>query len=91
MSWYTAAACADNSVPAEAWTVRDGIMWGKGPMNRLAIRICNRCPVAAECLDEAMTMEGPGRVGNGRDIREGIWGGYTPHQRHLLRERAGVR
>ncbi|MHA6806279.1 WhiB family transcriptional regulator [Salinifilum ghardaiensis] len=37
--------------------------------------ICSTCPVAAECLAEALT----------RGVDHGIWGGYTPQQRRSLR------
>lgn len=39
-----------------------------------AKRLCARCPVARECLDEAV-LRG----------HTGIWGGTTPEERHRLR------
>lgn len=44
-----------------------------------AKRICLRCPVQRECLDDAM-----------RDnLKFGIWGGLTPKERRSLRLRQG--
>ncbi|MHA6801765.1 WhiB family transcriptional regulator [Bounagaea algeriensis] len=40
-----------------------------------AQELCANCPVAAECLSEALHI--------GAD--HGIWGGYTPEQRRGLR------
>lgn len=45
--------------------------------NREAIRICQRCPVAAECLAHALE----------RDERYGIWGGKTPYERARMKGR----
>ena len=84
--WWDDAVCAEVSLPHEAWTERDGVMWGKGPLNRLAIRICQTCPVKAECLDDAMRFEGAGATG-GHSTRDGIYGGVTPHQRELIHQR----
>lgn len=36
---------------------------------------CRRCPVRQECLAEGMSH------------RDGIWGGTTPYQRSLMKER----
>lgn len=42
--------------------------------------VCARCPVRAECLDEAMSA----------GMTDGIWGGMTPEERRLLSQvRAG--
>jgi len=42
--------------------------------------ICGECPVAAECLDYALSIKEP----------HGIWGGLNEHERsHLLATRAG--
>lgn len=38
---------------------------------------CRRCPVVAECLNEALRVEG----NSSRQYRAGIWGGLTPEQR----------
>jgi WhiB family redox-sensing transcriptional regulator len=44
----------------------------------LAQQVCRRCPVAADCLDYALTR---------REMR-GVWGGLTDEQRRHL---AGAR
>jgi WhiB family transcriptional regulator, redox-sensing transcriptional regulator len=56
----------------------------RGPRRRLreerARRICLDCPVIAECLRHALTVQEPA----------GIWGGKTARERAaLLRRRAG--
>lgn len=43
-----------------------------------ALRVCARCPVAAECLRWALST---GQA-------HGVWGGTTPRQRRLLRRAA---
>jgi len=45
----------------------------------LAKKFCARCPVRAECLVEGMTE------------RYGIWGGYTPDERALLRRKQAIK
>lgn len=42
---------------------------------RLAKSICRTCPVATECLKVALENGEP----------DGIWGGYTPEERELIR------
>lgn len=42
--------------------------------------VCQRCPVKAPCLDEAMGREGSAPA----EERGGVWGGLTPRERHLL-------
>lgn len=44
-----------------------------------ARRICNRCPVRAACLDEAMRFES----GNAEN-RHGMFGGLSPDERARL-------
>ena len=52
-----------------------------------AVRICVHCPVAAECLDDALRTED--RIAKG-DIH-GIRGGFTPRDRRkILQARKGV-
>lgn len=45
-----------------------------------ARRICRRCPVIRDCLDEAMRHE----------ERHGVWGGTSPNQRTTLRRRLAL-
>lgn len=47
--------------------------------DRLVLLTCRGCPVRAECLEYAMTLES-GRT----ESRHGIWGGLTPQQRRQL-------
>ena len=68
--WREQSACKDDPTP-DLWFVapsdRHGIAAAKA--------ICRRCPVAAECLAEAMAN--PSIVG--------VWGGTTENQRAKLR------
>ena len=68
--WREQAACKDDPTP-DLWFVapsdRHGIAAAKA--------VCTRCPVAAECLAEAMAN--PSIVG--------VWGGTTENQRAKLR------
>lgn len=52
---------------------------------RSARRICGGCPVAADCLAEAMRLEAWG----GKYATFGMWGGLTPRQRLHLRRKRG--
>lgn len=53
---------------------------GAGATYDAARAICQRCPVAAECLAYAMQHETDQRS------RHGVWGGKSPRQRwHLAR------
>lgn len=45
-----------------------------------ARQICSGCPVAAECLNEAMTVE----HGTCKDSRAGVFGGLSSSQRYNL-------
>lgn len=48
---------------------------------RSARRICNQCPVAAPCLEYALTAR----------ESTGMWGGLTPHERReILQGRAQI-
>ena len=71
--WRDRAECKDDPTP-DLWFVtpsdRHGIAAAKA--------ICRRCPVAAECLAEAMAN--PSIVG--------VWGGTTENQRAKIRARA---
>ncbi|MET7867951.1 WhiB family transcriptional regulator [Micromonospora taraxaci] len=51
----------------------------KGSNSELARKICKRCPVRLDCLEDALD----------RRERHGIWGGLSENQRtSLLRKRA---
>lgn len=43
-----------------------------------AVKVCESCPVRAECLAEALAME------KTTGMRLGIWGGYGPAERAQL-------
>lgn len=49
------------------------------PQVEEAKALCRSCPIRMECLRGAFE----------RDEREGIWGGYTPAQRHEIRSKNG--
>lgn len=73
-AWKNDAACRDED---PALFFPDG---ESGPANRRQIQraksFCHRCPVADDCLDEAI------------ERREyGIWGGFTDEERRILRRR----
>lgn len=48
----------------------------KGQPTRPAKAVCGRCPVAAECLEYALT----------HDERFGVWGGLSERERRRLRQ-----
>jgi WhiB family redox-sensing transcriptional regulator len=52
----------------------------KGASAREAKRICSRCEVRLECLDDAIRS----------DERFGIWGGLSERERRTLRRRTGA-
>jgi len=64
--WMQHAGCA--STDPEAFFPE------KGGSAREAKKICNRCPVRAECLDWALQA----------DERFGIWGGLSERERRTL-------
>lgn len=47
----------------------------KGASTREAKATCARCPVAAECLEDALR----------RDERFGVWGGRSPRERQQIK------
>lgn len=51
---------------------------GQAARIRLAIRICNRCPVKTRCLDWALE----------HDEQFGIWGGTSESERRQLKRHA---
>ena len=58
-------------------------LWFPAPYDsfttKVAVRICKRCPVKAECLEEALTW--PAKEDYG------VWGGKTQAQRARMRSR----
>lgn len=80
-TWRTGAACA--GYPVDWWVPDnpDAGIRGKpipGPSDQ-ARAICAACPVAAACLEYAITWR-----------EEGFWGGLTDHERRKLRARTGT-
>ena len=71
--WREQAECKDDAT-ADLWFVPPGDRHGIAA----AKAICRRCPVAADCLAEAMAN--PSIVG--------VWGGTTENQRAKIRARA---
>jgi WhiB family transcriptional regulator, redox-sensing transcriptional regulator len=71
-SWFDLAACRE---------VDPEIFFPIGTTGAALIQVeqaravCTRCPVAAECLDRALST--------GQD--HGVWGGTTPEERRALR------
>jgi WhiB family redox-sensing transcriptional regulator len=56
---------------------QDPGIWTDDHRQAEAATVCGSCPVRADCLEHALT---------GR-IRHGVWGGLTPEQRQLERQR----
>jgi len=72
MRWREQAACADIDVnlffPPPGQEGRS--------QARLAIKLCDSCPVKADCLAYALTFD--------HRSLPGIWGGTTEHQRFKM-------
>lgn len=77
-------------VPLGAWAARglcvnvddpDVFYPADGSRGTKARRICDRCPVRAECLEYALAS----------DEEFGIWGGLDPRERRNLKRRASQR
>jgi WhiB family redox-sensing transcriptional regulator len=68
MTWVEQAACKE--VGPGPWDSDDET----NNTYREARRVCRMCPVAAECLEWALT----------NDERYGMWGGMTPVERRDL-------
>lgn len=66
--WWTEAACATTVDPEVFTILGHGPVYSISPAARAAVRICRRCPVRRECLQEALDS------GETRHIR----GGLTP-------------
>lgn len=70
--WHIDALCAQ--ADPEAWFPE------KGGSTRPAKDICRRCPVQAECVDDALS----------REERFGIWGGLSERERRRINKRTAV-
>lgn len=70
-SWAAMAACrkTEEIHPSADWYADADMIACK-----LAINICNRCPVSGECLAHALATK----------EQHGVWGGFTPAQRNML-------
>lgn len=75
--WKEQAVCA--TVGAEMFFPPDEDSQGGvvPSLYRQAKRICNTCPVRAECLEYILAREGTVQVAQ----RHGVWGGLTPSER----------
>lgn len=70
--WMAAALCAQTGEP-DAWFPDAG----RGDMAALAKRVCQACPVRAECLRYALAL--PANP-------DGVWGGLSMRERAELRK-----
>lgn len=74
--WRHRAAC--NGKDTNWWfPPQSGISTVMTPAARRAVAICQSCPVAAACLEQAMN----------KPEHYGIWGGLTAEQRRGMRRR----
>jgi WhiB family transcriptional regulator, redox-sensing transcriptional regulator len=73
--WVEQALCAQ--ADPDAWLPDKG----QRDLGAIATRICEHCPVRAQCLDYALS--GADTWGG---IATGIWGGTTPQERDQLRQ-----
>lgn len=69
-SWFASAACAAEPDPDD-W--HPSVGRGRPKRDLPALAVCRRCPVAADCLDWAMTHR-----------PSGVWGGTTDAQRDAV-------
>lgn len=70
--WIEQAACKGKD--ASMWFPTGGSSWEERKIMRMAISICETCPVKQECLDHSLSWEA-----------EGIWGGKTSRERDTIR------
>lgn len=73
--WSESAACIGRN-PEVFFPEPEMIKSRVTAMAQAAIAICTECPVREECLRYALK----------KDVRHGIWGGYTSKQRTVLRK-----
>ena len=72
-TWRAQAACVGHD--PELWFADSKERQGRRDTDT-ALRICNSCPVKAECLTETLHVE--------QRTRHGIYGGTTPDDRRLI-------
>lgn len=73
--WREHAACRNTRHPDVWYPDKEQIH-----TIRAAKIVCKQCPVRADCLDAAFD--------NGEPF--GIWGGYTPQEREVIRRNNGI-
>lgn len=78
-TWAGQGLC--RTLPAQWWFAEDNrTPEGRADTQR-AIRYCTLCPVKEECLNYALSMK----------EEHGIWGGMTPRERGMRRDRRTIR
>jgi WhiB family redox-sensing transcriptional regulator len=77
VGWLSLAACRGR--PTEWWFPERGDLLARA----VAVAICRRCPVRADCLADALAL---GDVGEGAGIRAGLSG----YERVGIRRRSTV-
>ena len=81
--WYDGAACTAPGLPelfdraGEALTAKGPVPADDRRVIRAAVTTCATCPVAARCLEQALTLESNGG-------RWGVYGGATPAERSKI-------
>jgi WhiB family redox-sensing transcriptional regulator len=70
IQWFQRGACRRSDLDIDHWFDPNT----KGPAARKARKVCATCPVATECLADALS----------REERHGIWGGYDQYERRAL-------
>ena len=70
-TWVQRALCAE--IDPDLWYPANG------PAPAAAVATCRRCPVAAECLTDALANER-----SGHQVPHGVWGGQSARQRRQL-------
>lgn len=84
LDWYAYAACASAGLDKEAFFALDERSEMVNNFERelavAALRLCERCPVRPDCLQEAVE----------RGERFGIWGGLLASERIRLAQRVGA-
>lgn len=75
--WHAHALCAGHD--PDLWHPTDTRHGRADARVAYAAAICARCPVTEQCLEEALSVPA------GQDA--GVWGGTTPEERQVLRDR----
>lgn len=74
IDWQNQAACADSGLYPDAWFPDEATY---DDTQHAAVAICERCPVARECLDYALAIN---------DYTPSIWGGVNGERRRRINE-----